>query len=41
MFDLTGGYAWSFGFAAAMGGTNLIILYAFRLSRDKRQAALA
>lgn len=41
LFDLTGGYAWSFGFAAAMGGTNLIVLYAFRLSRDKRQAALA
>jgi len=41
LFDLTGGYAWAFAFAAAMGTINLFILALFYGSRKKRRPALA
>ncbi len=41
LFDLTGGYDWSFAFAAGMGAINLAILISFHFSRAKRQAVVA
>lgn len=41
LFDLTGGYAWAFAFAAVIGIINLTILALFRISRRKRRPGLA
>ena len=37
LFDLTGSYFWSFGFASAMGIVNLIILVSFRNRLDRHK----
>ena len=41
LFDLTGGYTWSFAFAAVMGTINLAILASFHIARGKRRPAPA
>jgi MFS family permease len=41
LFDFTGGYAWSFAFAAGMGAINVAIIISFHISRGKREPALA
>ena len=41
MFDLTGGYNWSFAFAGIIGESNIAILLSFRFDREKRNPDLA
>jgi MFS family permease len=37
LFDLTGGYDWSFTFAGVMGAINVVILLSFHISRGRRE----
>ena len=41
LFDLTGGYVWSFAFAAIMGCGNLVVLLSYHYGGGKRQPILA
>jgi len=41
LFDLTGGYTISFGFAAAMGIINLVVLMGYHFSGGRREPVLA
>ena len=41
LFDMTGGYTWSFAFAAIMGCGNLAVLLTYHFNGDRREPVLA